>query len=156
MCLRITNDKEDVNAEEIVYKFLQISHDGTLYSPAQNHGFFSDGKWSFIRVYNQYEWDKEGWNEVSISDINEDVSPNARGYHTYVDREIAIQAAKSWIEDWNEFNYVVVKLKVQHRIAQGTIEKCDEISDGEKGEVWRKAKILEIIPIEKEEDEDDE
>ena len=126
MCL-IHERSEPHNKSNVRYKFLEVK-DGKYYSPS----FFSNGK----------EWLVGKTRKAQVSN---NPPLDAQGFHVYVTREDARGAANDW-KKRNEFQYVVVKLIVNHFVSGGTISACDSYSDGKRGEVWKHATVVEVSP----------
>ena len=71
------------------------------------------------------------------------------GLHVYLFQQTAINAAKNWFEDHCDFKQKVfiAKLKCSNFLGGGIIDKCDNYSNGKRGERWGEADILAVYDI---------
>jgi hypothetical protein len=127
MCLNIDYVKGRPKRVVNRWKFLNQDTMGRLLSPARD-----------------FEWMLDKLNTANISYSLQG------GFHVYLTRRDAERAARRW-PDLNKFSCnkrrVIVKLKVSGFLATGTINKCDDYSDGRTGEIWSSAKIVGIYEL---------
>lgn len=118
------------------------------YREAKDEGK-TETRWKFLALkgielespYAEFPWKRKN-NKAE----NARITDSNAGFHVYLNKEDAINGAKTWSES-NIDNYVVVELKVSHFLAEGIIWGCDDYSDGKRAETWRKADILEVYDL---------
>lgn len=99
---------------------------------------------SFIFYWNKTNNIAESFESLSLKNTFQ------HGIHVYLFKRTAINAAKNWFEySWNFKQKVfIAKLKCSNFLGGGIIDKCDNYSNGKRGERWGKADILAVYDIE--------
>lgn len=123
-------------------------------------------RWKFVEFSNNNRdrigfkspaYSDSHWNKNNISkNPGEFLIKNCQfGFHVYLFKQTAINAAKEWNRpDGENFknvkninNYFIFKLRCSNFIDGGIISNCDDYSDGKRGERWENAEVIEIFDI---------
>ncbi len=97
--------------------------------------------------FREFIWQK---NNVSLNYLKGHSNfPNSQfGFHVFLFKQTAINAAKSWNgTQYSNNDYFIFKLHCSNFIDGGIIDRCDDYSDGKRGERWENAEVIGIFDI---------
>lgn len=98
---------------------------------------------SFRSPFREFWWRKDN----NIIDHPSTSQDSQQGFHVYLFKQTAINAAKKIYCFENCPIAYIVKLKCHDFIAGGIIDHCDDYSDGKRGERWGRADILNVYDL---------
>lgn len=124
MCLIIDPILTKPKRGQYRWKFLVCNKRGTLSSPSKS-----------------YTWSQTRPNRAR-PDSNPTNGEGQVGFHVFTNRRDAERASKHWPQYARSSKFVAVKLKVNDFKYAGTIEHCDDYSNGRYGEVWGEATVV--------------
>jgi len=97
--------------------------------------------------FREFEWRKYNNYEDYFKQYSGSFSSQF-GFHVFLFKQTAINAAKSWDgTQYSDNNYFIFKLRCSNFIDGGIIDRCDDYSDGKRGERWGNAEVIGIFDI---------